>query len=78
MADLGDHAADLGDHDRSILVITIRGVPLALVDDDELELELDEAERARLDAALERSMEQARAGRLIDAEVVVGKLLARR
>lgn len=51
-------------------------VPLALVDDDELEL--DEAERARLDAALERSMEQARAGRLIDAEVVVGKLLARR
>lgn len=51
---------------------------MALVDDDELELELDEAERARLDAALERSMEQARAGRLIDAEVVVGKLLARR
>ena len=51
-------------------------VPLALVDDDELEF--DEAERARLDATLERSMEQARAGRLIDAEVVVGKLLARR
>jgi hypothetical protein len=49
-------------------------VPLALVDDDEL----DEGERARLDAALERSMEQARAGRLIDAEVVVSKLLARR
>jgi hypothetical protein len=49
------------------------GVTRALVDDEEI----DEAERTRLDAALERSMEQARAGRLI-AEAVIGKLFARR
>lgn len=56
--------------------------PTDLPEGTELELvsvdEPDEAERAKLDAALELSMAQARAGQLIDAEVVLGKLLARR
>lgn len=37
----------------------------------------DPEERARLDAALERSMAQARAGQLIDGDTVIKKLLAR-
>jgi hypothetical protein len=48
-------------------------VNLAIVEDDEL----PEEERARLHAALERSLLQARAGKLIDADAVIGKLLAR-
>jgi anti-sigma factor RsiW len=47
-------------------------VELVTVDDG-----LDPEERARLDAALERSRAQARAGRLIDADAVIGKLLKR-
>ncbi len=48
-------------------------VELVAVDDD-----FDPEERARLDAALERSMVQARAGQLIDGDTVIGKLLTRR
>ncbi len=39
--------------------------------------EMDDAERARLHRALERSMAQAKAGQSIDADEVIGKLLAR-
>ena len=35
-------------------------------------------ERARLDAALERSMDQAKAGQFVDGDAVIKKLLARR
>ena len=38
---------------------------------------MDDDERAELHASLERSMAQAKAGKLIDADVVLGKLLAR-
>jgi len=48
-------------------------VRLTISDDDEM----DDEERARLHAALERSMAQAKAGKLIDADVVLGRLLAR-
>ena len=48
-------------------------VSLAVVDDDEM----TDEERARLHAALERSMAQAKAGKLIEADEVIGKLLAR-
>jgi hypothetical protein len=48
-------------------------VILTAVDDDEL----DEEERARLHESLRRSMAQAKAGQLIDADVVIGKLRAR-
>ncbi len=48
-------------------------VNLAIVDDDEM----GEEERARLHAALERSMAQAKAGKLLDGDAVVGRLLAR-
>jgi anti-sigma factor RsiW len=47
-------------------------VRLTLADD-----EMDDDERAELHASLERSMAQAKAGKLIDADVVLGKLLAR-
>jgi predicted transcriptional regulator len=47
-------------------------VNLAIVDEDEM----GEEERARLDAALERSMAQAKAGKLIDGDEVIGRLLA--
>lgn len=49
-------------------------VELTVVEDDDL----DPAERARLDAALERSIAQARAGNVVDGDEVVRKLLARR
>ncbi|HSO33728.1 MAG TPA: hypothetical protein VLT33_14440 [Labilithrix sp.] len=39
--------------------------------------EMDDAERARLHRALERSTAQAKAGQSIDADEVIGKLLAR-
>jgi hypothetical protein len=39
---------------------------------------LDEEERARLDAALERGMAEARAGQVVDADTVIRKLLKRR
>jgi hypothetical protein len=39
-------------------------VNLSIVDEDEM----DDAERARLNRALERSMAQAKAGQLIDAD----------
>lgn len=48
-------------------------VNLAVVDEDEM----PDEERARLHGALERSLVQAKAGKLIDADVVIGKLLAR-
>jgi anti-sigma factor RsiW len=48
-------------------------VRLSIADDDEM----DDEERARLHTALERSMAQAKAGKLIDADVVLGRLLAR-
>lgn len=38
---------------------------------------MNDAERARLHRALERSIAQAKAGQLIDADEVIGKLLAR-
>jgi hypothetical protein len=49
-------------------------VQLTIVDDSG---ELDEDERARLHEALKRSMAQGKAGQLIDADEVIGKLLAR-
>ncbi len=49
-------------------------VELTVVDDDDF----DHEERARLDAALERSVEQARSGQLVDGDVVIQKLRARR
>ncbi len=48
-------------------------VELTVVEDDDF----DPEERARLDAALERSMAQARAGQLVDGDTVIKKLLAR-
>lgn len=48
-------------------------VDLTILEDDDF----DPEERARLDAALERSAAQARAGRLIDGDAVLEKLLAR-
>jgi hypothetical protein len=48
-------------------------VQLTIVDDDEM----SDEERARLHAALERSMAQAKAGKLIDANEVIGRLLSR-
>lgn len=47
-------------------------VTLSIADD-----ELDDDDRARLHAALERSMAQARAGKLVDADDVIARLLAR-
>ncbi len=47
-------------------------VSLAIVDDD-----MSDDERARLHAALARSVAQARAGQLVDADEVMRKLLAR-
>ena len=48
-------------------------VELTLVED-----EFDPGERARLDAALELSMAQARAGQLVDGDAVIRKLRAGR
>jgi hypothetical protein len=39
--------------------------------------ELDDAERARLHESLRRSMAQARAGQVIDADTVIDRLLSR-
>jgi len=47
-------------------------VTLTMADDD-----LDDEDRARLHAALERSMAQAKAGKLVDADDVIARLLAR-
>jgi hypothetical protein len=47
-------------------------VTLSIADDD-----LDDEDRARLHAALERSMAQAKAGKLVDADDVIARLLAR-
>lgn len=47
-------------------------VTLTIADDD-----LDDDDRARLHAALERSMAQAKAGQLVDADDVIARLLAR-
>ena len=47
-------------------------VTLTVADDD-----LDDGERARLHAALERSIAQANQGKLVDANVVIARLLAR-
>ena len=48
-------------------------VPLHIGDDDDM----DESEQARLHEALRRSIAQAKAEQLIDADEVIGKLLAR-
>ena len=48
---------------------------LAVVDDGD---DMDDAERARLNESLRRSIAQAKAGQLIDGDEVIGKLLARR
>ncbi len=48
-------------------------VTLGIVEHDEL----DDHERALLHRALERSMAQAKAGQLVDADEGIGKLLAR-
>lgn len=40
--------------------------------------DLDDTDRARLHASLRRSMAQAKAGKLIDGDEVIGRLLARR
>jgi hypothetical protein len=48
-------------------------VEFTVVEDDDFPPE----ERARLDAALERSLAQARAGQLVDGDAVIQKLLAR-
>ena len=47
-------------------------VTLAITDD-----ELDDEERARVIASIERSMDQVQAGKHIDADVVIARLLAR-
>lgn len=47
-------------------------VTVTIADDD-----LDDEDRARLHAALERSMAQAKAGKLVDADDVIARLLAR-
>lgn len=57
--------------------------PTDLPDGAEVELTFVEEEhapeeRARLDAALAVSLEQARAGQLLDGDAVIRKLLARR
>lgn len=58
--------------------------PTDLPEGSEVELvpledeELDPEERARLDAALERSIAQAKAGQVVDADTVIKKLLSRR
>jgi len=52
------------------------GTEVRLIVADE-EDELDDEERARLHESLRRSMAQARAGQLIDADEVIGKLLSR-
>ncbi len=52
------------------------GTELTLVVADE-EDELDDAERERLHESLRRSMAQARAGQVIDADKVVDRLLSR-
>lgn len=49
-------------------------VMLAIVDDNDA---MDDAERARLHEALQRSMAQVKAGKHVDADEVIGKLLAR-
>jgi UDP-N-acetyl-D-mannosaminuronate dehydrogenase len=52
------------------------GTELVLTVLDEAD-DLDNDERARLHESLRRSMAQARAGQLIDADTVIGKLRAR-
>jgi hypothetical protein len=49
-------------------------VELVVVDETD---EMEDDERARLHEALKRSMAQAKSGQLIDADEVIGKLLAR-
>lgn len=51
------------------------GTEVELMAVDELDFEPEE--RARLDAALELSLAQARAGKLVDADQVITELLAR-
>jgi hypothetical protein len=48
-------------------------VLLAIVGEEDM----DDEERARLHASLERSTAQAKAGKLIDADEVIGRLLSR-
>lgn len=47
-------------------------VTLSITDD-----EIDDEERARVIASIERSMDQVQAGKHIDADVVIARLLAR-
>ncbi len=51
------------------------GTEVTLTSADE---DRDDEDRARLHAALERSMAQAKAGKLVDADDVIARLLARR
>jgi hypothetical protein len=53
------------------------GMELALVVADDVD-DFDDEERARLHDSLRRGMAQARAGQVVDADEVIGKLLARR
>ncbi len=50
---------------------------LSTVEDDENEDDLDEAETSRLHAALERSLDDIKAGRVHDAAAVIDELRAR-
>ena len=52
------------------------GTEVSLRIDDDFD-DMDEEERARLHEALRRSMAQAKAGKLVDADEVLSRLLAR-
>jgi hypothetical protein len=63
----------LGDRER----VEVAQMLLSTVEDDEDEDDLDEAETARLHAALERSLDDIKAGRVHDAASVIDELRAR-
>ena len=65
-----DQLMDLDDKER----LEVAQLLLATVDDDD---DLDDAERARLHAALERSLDDIKAGRVHDASDVLEELRAR-
>lgn len=56
----------------------VEGEVFVLVPADEVDDDMDEEERARLHRALDRSFADSRAGRVIDGDVVLEKLRARR
>jgi hypothetical protein len=65
-----DQLMDLDDEER----LEVAQLLLATLDDED---ELDDAERARLNAALAPSMEAIKAGRFRDAHDVIAELRAR-